>query len=189
MALNTNIQNLVYFIFGTNFVVGPQIKKQIQMLKGKVPPEFQGRALDDLGCGDGKITVRLKEVFKPSKLRGFDVNSSLVRRAKQKGIDAEVRNLDADVPQGELAVMWGVLHHLSDRETCLKRIRQNYRMAFIREPIKNNAINGLEMGQPLIKEEIERLVQKHLPRAEMFYFGHCIFIFYVSPDYKVPKIK
>ncbi len=156
------------------------------MLETKVPPAFRQRELDDLGCGDGKITLLLKEIFQPRRLRGFDVNPSLVKRAANKGIEAEVRDLDAGLPSGELAVMWGVLHHLKDRETCLKRIRENYPMAFIREPIKNKAINGLEMGQPLVKEEIENLVQKYLPNARTFYYGHCIFIFYISPNYKIP---
>lgn len=148
------------------------------MLETNVPPAFRQRALDDLGCGDGKITLLLKEIFQPQKVRGFDVNPSLVSRAVHNGIEAEVRNLDAGLPTGELAIMWGVLHHLKDKETCLKRIRENYAMAFIREPIKNGRINGLEMGQPLVKEEIENLVQKHLPDARTFYYGHCIFIFY-----------
>ena len=88
--------------------------------------------MDDLGCGDGKTTILLKEVFSPRKLRGFDVNPFLVARAASKGIEAEVKNLDSGLPSGELAVMWGVLHHLKDRETCLKRIQKNYPMAFIR---------------------------------------------------------
>ncbi len=150
------------------------------MLETKVPPAFRQRELDDLGCGDGKITLLLKEVFQPRRVRGFDVHPSLVNRAARNGIEAAVRNLDAGLPTGELAVMWGVMHHLRDQETCLKRIKENYSMAFIREPIKNKAIKGLEMGQPLIKEEIENLVQKYLPHAWTFYYGHCIFIFYTS---------
>jgi hypothetical protein len=168
----------LYAVFGTNFVIGPQIKRQITMLREKVPAEFLQRQMDDLGCGDGKITVLLQEVFQPGKLRGFDVNPSLVWRARRKGIEAEVMNLDEKAPQGDLAVMWGVLHHLKDRESCIRRISENYEMAFIREPIKNKTIKGLEMGQPLEKAEIEDLVQKHLPRSRIFYYGHCIFIFY-----------
>jgi len=148
------------------------------MLSDQVPREFLRREMDDLGCGDGKITVLLREVFKPDKLRGFDVNPSLVKRAKNKGIKAEIINLDEKVPSGELAVMWGVLHHLKDKERCIRRIGENYAMAFIREPIKNKAIKGLEMGQPLEKAEIEGLVQSYLPRSQTFYYGHCIFIFY-----------
>jgi hypothetical protein len=78
--------------------------------------------------------------------------------------------------------MWGVLHHLKDRETCLKRISENYPLAFIREPIKNGAIAGLEMGKPLIKAEIEGLLKKYFPGASTFYYGHCIFVFYARPQ-------
>jgi 2-polyprenyl-3-methyl-5-hydroxy-6-metoxy-1,4-benzoquinol methylase len=154
------------------------------MLKTKLPSVFKHREMDDLGCGDGKITLRLKEVFQPRKLRGFDVHPSLIRRARSVGIEAELQNLDESLPSGELAVMWGVLHHLNNREACLKMIKDNYSMVFIREPIKNKAIKGFEMGQPLIKEEIEGLVQRYFPEAQTFYYGHCIFIFYVSPGYK-----
>lgn len=154
------------------------------MLETKVPPEFRHRKLDDLGCGDGKITLLLKDIFQPRKIRGFDINPALVKRARNHGIEAEVKDLDTDIPHGELAVMWGVMHHLKDRELCLKRINQNYPLAFIREPIKNKAIKGLEMGNPLVKEEIEGLLQKYLRGAIVFYYGHCIFIFYTAPDFK-----
>lgn len=152
------------------------------MLEEKIPPEFQQRNLDDLGCGDGKVTILLKELFHPWSLRGFDVNPSLVRRARRKGIQADVMNLEQNMPKGDLAVMWGVLHHLKDREACLKRISENYSSAFIREPVKNKIIKGLEMGQPLVKKEIEGLVRKYLPSARTFYYGHCIFIFYASEN-------
>ncbi len=183
MEIHSGIQKVVYFLFGTNFVIGRQIKSQIRWLSEQVPPEFKGRKLDDLGCGDGKITVRLKQVFQPASLRGFDVNLGLVMRARMRGIEAETLDLDARLPSGELAVMWGVLHHLRDKETCLKRISQNYRLAFIREPLKNRAIDGLEMGKPLIKSEIEGLARKYFPGSRILYNGHCIFIFYVEPGY------
>jgi hypothetical protein len=154
------------------------------MLQTRIPSEFQHRNLDDLGCGDGKITLLLKDLFQPQSLRGFDVHPALVKRARNKGINAEVIDLDMKLPQGELAVMWGVMHHLNNRELCLKRIRENYNLAFIREPIRNNVIPGLEMGKPLVKEEIEDLIQKYLPTARIFYYGHCIFIFYISPNLK-----
>ena len=159
------------------------------MLDTRLPPEFRQREIDDLGCGDGKTTLLLKQVFQPRKLRGFDVNPFLVARAVTKGIEAEVKNLDAGLPSGELAVMWGVLHHLKDRETCIKRIRDNYQMAFIREPLKIKENNGPEMGHPLVKEEIENLVKKYFASAQTFYYGHCIFILYIAPDFDTSIVK
>jgi hypothetical protein len=154
------------------------------MLESRIPAEFQQRKLDDLGCGDGKVTLLLKNIFQPQRLRGFDVNPALVKRARNNGIDAEVKDLDMEIPTGELAVMWGVMHHLKDRELCLKRIRDNYPMAFIREPIKNKPLVGLEMGTPLVKEEIEGLLKEYLTNSSIFYYGHCIFIFYKAKGNK-----
>lgn len=147
------------------------------MLEENLPPAFLNRDLDDLGCGDGRITLILRDIFQPTRLRGFDVNPILVKRARRKGIEAEVRDLNTQMPAGELAVMWGVLHHLQDREACLKHISENYAMAFIREPVKNNIRVDLEMGKPLDKQEIEITVQKYFPHARFFYYGNSIFIF------------
>jgi hypothetical protein len=155
------------------------VKEQIRVLADNLPPEFRLRDLDDLGCGDGKITLRLKEIFQPKRLRGFDVNQNLVKMARSKGIKAEVADLDASMPNGDLAVMWGVLHHLKNREDCIRRIKENYRMAFIREPVKSDLKVDLEMGEPLVKEEIESLVKQYLDEARVFYYGHSIFIFYI----------
>lgn len=179
------IERFAYFFFGNNVIIGPHIRKQLKFLKEIVPTTFQQRQMDDLGCGDGKVTLLLKEIFLPKRVRGFDVNPSLVRRARKKGIEADVQNLDEDVPTGELAVMWGVLHHLKDREGCLKRIKKNYSLIFVREPLRNSIIKGLELGHPIMREEIERLVEKHLPDAQVFYHGNSIFTFYESPELDV----
>ena len=174
------LERLAYFFFGNNIIIGPHIKKQLKFLKEIAPPAFQQRQMDDLGCGDGKVTLLLKDIFFPAKVRGFDVDPGLVRRARNKGIEADVQNLNEDMPAGELAVMWGVLHHLKDREGCLNKIKDNYSLIFIREPVRNSIIKWLELGHPLTKSEIESLVEKHLPGAQVFNYGNSIFIFYIS---------
>jgi hypothetical protein len=169
---------MVYTLFGTSWYVGPNIKKQLDMLKSRVPPVFLNREMDDLGCGDGKITAHLNQVFQPRRVRGFDVYPALVKRARERGIDAEILDLEVEIPNGELAGMWGVLHHLNNPEACLKRISENYSMTFIREPIKNLPVKGLEMGEPLLKERVENWITAYFRGAHYFYYGHCIFIFY-----------
>lgn len=175
------IERLAYFFFGNNLIIGSHIRKQLEFLREIVPPSFQYRQMDDLGCGDGKVTLLLKEIFLPQKLRGFDVDPSLVRRAEGKGIQTEVKNLDNEVPSGELAVMWGVLHHLRDAERCLKKLKENYTFIFIREPVKGGIMGRLELGHPLNREEIGCLVNEHLANAQTLYYGGNIFIFYISP--------
>ena len=76
--------------------------------------------------------------------------------------------------------MWGALHHLEDMEGCLRRLKENYSLIFIREPVKTNSINWLETGHPLRKGEIEHLVDKHLAGSQLFYNNNAIFIFYNS---------
>ena len=184
MKLNpfTKIESLAYFFFGNNVIIGSHIRKQLQFLKEIVPPDFQQREMDDLGCGDGKVTLLLKEIFRPRRLRGFDINPGLVRRARDREIEAEVKNLDDNMPTGELAVMWGVLHHLKDIEYCLKRVKENYTLIFIREPLRSGVIKWLELGHPLRREGIERLVQEHLANSQIHYHGNNILLFYVSPE-------
>jgi len=175
-----NMETLAYFLLGNNLIIGPHIRRQLRFLEENVPPAFRHRRTDDLGCGDGKVTVLLKDILLPSRLRGFDVNPGLVRRARKRGIDAEVKNLDEAMPSGELAIVWGVLHHLEDCAGCLERIKENYRLIFIREPVKSGRISWLETGHPLKKEEIELLIREHLPGSQVFYCGNSVLIFYTA---------
>jgi len=184
-----NIERLAYFFFGNNLIIGPHIRKQLDFLKEIIPPHFQRRQMDDLGCGAGKVTVLLKEVFLPSRVRGFDIHPGLVKRARNRGIEAEIKNLDENMPTGELAVLWGVLHHLRDMEYCLKRVKENYPLIFIREPIRNSVIRWLELGPTLKKDEIEHLVKEHLPASQVFYCGNSIMIFYASPDFNIKPLS
>ena len=178
------IERLAYLIFGNNLVVGLHIKKQLEFLREHIPPEFKHRKMDDLGCGDGKVTVRLKEIFQPESLRCFDVNPGLVRRSRKKGFCAEVMNLNEDFPSGELAVMWGSLHHLEDMAGCLDRLKRNYDMVFIREPLSEGGVSWLELGHPASKEEMENMVAEHLPGARIIFQDNAAHIFYVSqPEY------
>jgi len=43
-------------------VIDSHIKRQLEFLKEKAPPGFKYRQMDDLGCGDGKVTLLLKEI-------------------------------------------------------------------------------------------------------------------------------
>jgi hypothetical protein len=175
------LETMAYFLLGNNLIIGPHIKRQLGFVKENIPAEFRHRKLDDLGCGDGKVTVLLREIFLPERLRGFDVNAGLVKRARQRGVDAAVKNLDRDMPSGELGMMWGVLHHLDDPAACIERIKANYPMVFIREPLRTGRVSWLETGRPLRKEELEPLISGHLPGAKVYHCGNSMLAFYVDP--------
>lgn len=177
-----SLENLAYSFFGNNLLVGRHIKRQLAFLRDIVPPSFQRRRMDDLGCGDGKTSLLLRDIFRPTSLRGFDVNPGLVTRARSRGIDAEVGDLNENVPTGELAVLWGVLHHLRDRERCLGRLKENYPLIFIREPVKAGFIN-FELGQPLELRELVVTVSRHIPESRVHYCENGALIFYACPGY------
>jgi SAM-dependent methyltransferase len=182
------LESLAYSFFGNNLVIGPHIRKQLAFLRETVPRHLQHREMDDLGCGDGKVTVLLEEIFQPVKLRGFDINPGLVRRARSRGIDAMVSDLDGDMPDGELAVMWGVLHHLQAAEVCLQRLKKSYPLIFIREPVRTGLFKGLELGHPLELRELICLINRHLPDSQIHCCDSSILIFYTCPDY-VEQVK
>ena len=177
------LEKIAYSFFGNNLIIGSHIKKQLTFLKEIVPAELQQREMDDLGCGDGQVTVLLEKIFQPRKLRGFDINRGLVRRARNRGIDAKIIDLNRQVPVGELAVMWGVLHHLHDFESCLCRVKESYPLIFIREPVRTSFMAGMELGYPLRLKEILCLVNRHLPGSQIHYCDNSILVFYLCPEY------
>jgi SAM-dependent methyltransferase len=173
-------ERLLHALFGNNIVIGRHVLWQLDCLREVAPPDFRGRRLDDLGCGDGKLTVFLREILQPERLRGFDINPALVRRARSRGIEARVLDLEEGVPTGELAVLWGVLHHLSDPARCLARVRVNYDCAFIREPIRGASAACFELGSPLRRRDLEDLVRSSLPGSQLFGYDDCVFAFWDS---------
>lgn len=162
-----NLEKLLYAPFGNNIIIGPHIKDQLNFLKEILPEEFKEREMYDLGCGDGKVTILLKEIFHPKKVFACDAENSLVKKAKKKGIEAKIVDLEKEIPEGELAVMWGVLHHLKNPKETLERIKNNFQFFFLREPLKKEGrgselkiSNILELGRPFHREEIKKMLDE-----------------------------
>jgi SAM-dependent methyltransferase len=177
------LEDMAYKFFGNNLVIGSHIRRQLSFLGGVLPPELLGREMDDLGCGDGKVTLLLKEIFQPVRLRGYDINPGLVRRAAGRGIDAEVFDLDTEMPGGELAVVWGVLHHLKNFDAGLRRLKESYPLVFVREPVRSGIFTGLELGHPLRLKELTGLLTGHFPQCPLHYCDNSIMVFYACPGY------
>lgn len=170
-----DIASLLYAPFGNNIVIGRHIRRQLEHLKEVLPPSFLGRRMDDLGCGDGRVTVLLNEVFQPVELRGFDISPALVHKARTRGVDAEVVDLERVVPRGELAVLWGVLHHLDDPHSCLRRVRDSYDLVCVREPLSGPSRVCFELGSPLVESELAAFLDDSLPGAQVLGCRDCLF--------------
>lgn len=177
------LENIAYACFGNNITIGKHIRKQLHFLRSVLPAEMLNRHLDDLGCGDGKVTIMLKDILKPSRLRGYDIHKGNIRRAISLGIDAGNIDLDENLPQGELAIMWGVLHHLQNPERCIKKLKENYQMLIIREPIRQGFIKSLELGNPRKLAEIIGMFDNYLPGYRAHYCDGSVIAFYGCRDY------
>ncbi len=183
------VERLLHTVFGNNVMIGSHVLRQLDCLREVLPSHLRGRQVDDLGCGDGKLTVLLREILQPVSLRGFDVNPALVRRAKSRGIDAQFMDLENCVPVGDLAVVWGVLHHLSDPVRCLARIKANYDSAFIREPIRGTSPAFLELGSPMRRDEFGDMVRRSLPGGHISFYDDCAFVFWDSGNRADPESR
>ena len=172
-----NLEQLLYLPFGNNIIIGPHIKDQLNFLSKIIPENFKGKELYDLGCGDGKITILLQKIFQPKITLGCDINPNLVDRTKKKGIKAKVIDLENNIPRGELAVMWGVLHHLKEQDKTLRKIKNNFQLLFLREPLLEKK-SFLELGRPFKKEELEDKVSKSLGSCQISEHRNASFIFW-----------
>jgi methionine biosynthesis protein MetW len=100
-------------------------EKKIKIVLGLMEKNVKGKILD-IGCGDGFISsVIAKETG--AEVHGLDISRDAVSKARERGIDARVVNLDKDaLPFGERsfdAVFCGdVIEHVHDTEILLENI-------------------------------------------------------------------
>jgi len=173
-------EELLYTFLGNNIIIGHHIKKQLDFLRKVLPQEFKKKEMHDLGCGDGKVTLLLREIFEAEHCLGYDINERLIRLAQKKGIQAETLNIEEKIPQGELAVIWGVLHHLHTPFKVLKKIKNNYEYIFIREPLKKGC-TLFELGNPFKEEIIKTQLKQCFEGCKSYIYKNAIFAFWKTP--------
>jgi SAM-dependent methyltransferase len=147
-------------------------------IKTKVPKNFMGRTIYDLGCGDGTDTLHLKQIFKPKKVIGYDHNDFLLERARKKGLEVRKLDINKDLPQGELATFVFSLHHAEDKEKTLREAVKKFDYIFLCEPILDLFHRLLDGGTPLSKQEWINIFNKTLKKYKLFQYKNNIIIFY-----------
>lgn len=164
---NRNVRENGGFLYTTNaqfssHVANKRISDEIFKL---IKPQY--RTLVDIGCGDGLYTHNIKENFSHLDVYGFDPADSAVQIARKNypTVHFDTINLLADdlpIPRKkyDVAVIRGVLHHLSDQQ---KAIINAFKLAdnlIIMEPNGNN---------PLLKI-IEKTSRYHIEHEEQSFF-------------------
>ncbi|HUV72583.1 MAG TPA: class I SAM-dependent methyltransferase [Clostridia bacterium] len=178
MSWQKNLRmDLGYRFFGNSFERFFDRGRMLKILQQNVPPEFLEKDISDLGCGDGLTTQRIAKALKAKSVIGYEFNKFLLNKAEQRGLSVKQWDLDQGVPTGELAVIWGVIHHLEDQETFLKKLKQNFRYAVIREPLKRWH-SFLDGGEPKAKEDWIKLFNNTLGDCQFIESGDNIYVFW-----------
>lgn len=160
-------------------------RSRFGFLENKIPKEFYGREISDLGCGDGFITLKIKKLFKAKSIVGYELNDFLIKRAQKRGLLIYKLNLEESLPSGEMVSGCGVLHHLRDKEKVIREINSKFKLAFFVEPIKTFWA-FLDGGEPLLEEEWKKLFAKNLGRCQLLRYKDELFIFWKKEE---PAVK
>jgi SAM-dependent methyltransferase len=144
------------YTFGVSFS-NYAVDEELRSLKENLPEDFKNKQSVDLGCGDGKVSLKIKEFLDPESFLGVDLSESLVRSAIKKGLDAKVLDIENEHLTGELGILWGVVHHFTDPAGTLRKLVEKFNLLIIREPI--NPYRILEGGHRFDKDKVLEVVQ------------------------------
>lgn len=165
-----------YRVFGNCYF--PWIHGQyLRFLKRNAPEEFLDREIDDLGCGDGSFTLRITKILEPTRIKGYEVNESLITKARRRDLNVIKVDLETKVPKGEMALIWGVAHHLRDPEKFIRKVCNNYKYAIFREPVKN-FWSFLDTGDPLPEKEWRKIFDSVSGNYQFLRDKDSIFVFW-----------
>ena len=166
-AFNQNVHENGGFLYTTNaqfssHVANKRISDEIFKL---IKPTY--KTLVDIGCGDGLYTNNIKENFPQLEVHGFDPADSAIRMAERNYPSVQFKTinlLDDDLPipaqKYDVAVIRGVLHHLSDQQKAITNAFKLSDNLIIMEPNGNN---------PILKV-IERTSAYHIEHEEQSFY-------------------
>lgn len=148
--MNKIVEKLLYS-FGINFSAY-DVPAELDILKKNLPKKFLKRNVIDIGCGDGKVSLMIKEILQPKSFIGIDLSKSLIMSARKRGLNA--RNLDVEKQNisGDLGILWGVLHHFDNPVKTLQKINENFNSLIIRESINDKRM--FELGHKFNREKL-----------------------------------
>ena len=100
----------------------PRIRRVLEVCR-----KLRADRLLDIGCGDGEITLQLRDLSGASQVFGVDISAAAVEAANQRQVKATQLNIDeTDLPFGDssfdLVYCGEVLEHLLDPDHLLHEI-------------------------------------------------------------------
>jgi ubiquinone/menaquinone biosynthesis C-methylase UbiE len=155
------------FLYTTNATFSSHVanKRISDEIFGFIDPSY--KTLIDIGCGDGMYTDNIKQNFPHLEVFGFDPAGKAIEIASRKYPDVKfdtLNVLDPNLPipdkKYDVAVIRGVLHHLSDQQLAIQNAFKLADNLIIMEPNGNNPILKL----------IEKTSKYHIEHEEQSFF-------------------
>ena len=150
------IENVLYQLSGRNFDFY-NTESVFNKMAETCSESFFYRKITDVGCGDGKNSLRIAKILKAKAIVGREISSRLVVAANNRGL----RTIKMEVGEkisGDLGILWGVVHHMTNPQKELKKLIKNFNCLLIREP--SNKYRIFEAGKRFSRDEIDSIVNK-----------------------------
>jgi len=154
--MNKIIEKIIY-AFGINGSFY-NVTSELNSLQSSLPNDFQNRDVVDIGCGDGKISLKLIPILHPKSFKGIDASKSLIKTAQNNGVSATTLDAEKQTLSGDLGIMWGVLHHFENPAQTLKKLCKEFNLFIIRESIDDKRI--FELGHKLSRNKLMNIIKE-----------------------------
>lgn len=162
-----NVSDNGGFLYTTNAPFSSQVanKRITDEIFRFIKPTY--KTLIDIGCGDGTYTNVIKQNFPKLDVVGFDPARKAIETASKMYPDIKFdtlnlldKNLPKPAKKYDVAVIRGVLHHLSDQQLAIQNAFKLADHIIIMEPNGNNPILKL----------IEKTSKYHIEHEEQSFF-------------------
>lgn len=123
MNFDSQIKSFYEKQFGKEFKAGRLAELRIEKTLSLIG---SGKRVLDVGCCDGSITLRIKKLG--NEVVGIDISEKAVRRARKKGLEVYVVDLNNEaIPKNlgkfDVVVAAEILEHIFDTDGFLKKLR------------------------------------------------------------------
>jgi SAM-dependent methyltransferase len=149
--LNKTIEKVTYSlgISGSAY----DLTSELEVFKSNLPSKYLHRSVTDIGCGNGSVSLKLQKILVPKDICGLDLSPTLIKLAQKNGLKSQVSDVELETPTGDLAILWGVLHHFCQPKLNLQKIYHSFKSLIIRESVSTKRI--LELGHRFSRQELE----------------------------------
>lgn len=121
-----------FYSFASGSVHVQDLEKELRDLRSFLSAHgVSARTAVDVGCGDGHVTAKLRDLLGMDAISGFEINPRLVDKARRRGLQIVLADVLSMTVTGnfDMAVTYGAMHHFPVAEkliAALHRLSRRY---------------------------------------------------------------